>query len=447
MPAQANRRAADGPEGFAWGLARIACAQVLYAQAEQSAEASATKNKGSFTARSASGRKGVTNASETVPASAVYTSETVVDALADIAATFVSHVGARSAARANLGGRTHVTFTDVFSTFRVMSSVTQTHTADLARYIKLYEVPFPMPVPAFPLAVTGLDHVTTKEVAEFAAKQNGNLSSADENTGMSGPDESLANGLTGESDQVVPSTKRPTSNAPVPPPWIEPWIPALPPARTYISTPGVILNDGKPPDRSVLSLQRRQAELSLTRLVQPKEPVSPCSDIPQSQNPFTAPPKVDFGKMIEENMAAKTRDILEPADESNEMRDSNLSSGRRAGRYKRLASGASGGTITEGNRDPKRARVQRIFAEAAGAANPTAPSPAASPGRTRDQSDVANDRVKGSAGVKGGSLRGASSKNSALESANTERDAPASQDMDVPPSPGDFDEGMEDVQD
>lgn len=424
MPAPAVRRAADGQEGYAWGLSRIACAQILYAQAERCAETSASKSKGVGTQRGGPVRRGVTSVSEPVPASAVHTSESVADSLADIAIAFITHVGARAAARANLAGRTHVTFPDVLSTFQVIAPVAQTHTADLARYMRLAVVPFPAPVPDFPQAMSSLDHITSGDVTAWTSKDGSNAATTDGETATSGQNGAEANeGAAADEKSANPSNDSGLTQ-PVVPPWIEPWMPALPPSRTYVCTPGVVSSDSKQANRSVLSLQRRQAELSLTRLVQPESSETASGDQYFSQNPFLAPTRVNFDRVLDSEGPVGVREVLEPSDDLSDERDSNYDSKRDTGKQNRLAVGASGSTITEGNRDPKRARVQRIFAEAAGGGNTVVPSPAASP-RSSDRPAMERDRTKEAARKKQDCGAASSAKPDEMDSEDRKDDAAA----------------------
>lgn len=343
-----SRQPGDGPESYARAVGRVACAQVIYARAErlaaQEAKLAAKSGAGKAGAAStprAGGRRGATD----INPSTVFASDSVADALADVAAAFIVHVGSRSAARAALAGRTSAALTDVLAVLNDASSFTQSQTKDLARYAVLEEIQFPTAVPAFPVPVSRAEARMVGD-AKYVAPDP-----VDGNTVSEG----------GEPRADAASM-----------PWIEPWMPPLPPRRTYMATPGVVTDAGKAssagPDRATVSRQRRQVEQSLARLKEKEQSEgSGATEVVKAsarlghvpathalaQNPFLAPPKIGSAKVIDESKSGRPgRDVTEPltsaiveGDGDGGLRDSN----------------AAG----DGN-DPKRARVSRILNEGLG---------------------------------------------------------------------------------
>jgi histone H3/H4 len=387
MPGPA-RRVGDGAESYARAVSRVACAQVVYAQAERLAESAAKAAKPSgqntSTPRSAAKGRAVTSAADAIAPSTIFASDSVANALADIAAAFVTHVGRRSVARAELGGRTSVALTDVLACLQGMAPVTQSYTRDLARYAMLEEIPFPSDVPSFPSPIPVSD-----------AGAGGGDDSAEPQLPPD-PVDGDANVAEGVDEDSRRAAERP---------WIEPWMPPLPPSRTYKSTPGVVLEsgDGRGADRTKLSTQRRQVEQSLSRLREGNlsnclnnggiaagvRDVAASGLVPAThalaENPFLAPPKVGAAAVIDEDMASlKPHEPTEPVDSAMDvdrdsvMRDSNMA-----------ASGGGG----EGS-DPKRARVARIFTEArgtgasVGAGNAGAGAASAAGGKVKKSNDA-----------------------------------------------------------
>jgi hypothetical protein len=339
MPGPA-RRTGDGAESFARAVGRVACAQVVYAQAERLAEGAAASKPGGPAAglapRGTPKGKSSGAAADVLVPSAVYSSESVADALADIAAAFITLVGRRSAARAELGGRTSAALTDVLACLEDLEPVTQSNVGDLARYVNLEEIVFPTEVPPFPAAV--------EQAGDGAAHCSPD------------PVDGTAGAPGGADVAALKTASRP---------WIEPWMPPLPPSRTYKSTPGVLLGAGEGltrPDRALLSTQRRQVEQSLARLKEKEHAGGGAGHVlghaaasrVLSENPFLAPPRVGSARIIDEDCdVLRVREPTEPAakpdvdDEADAgMRDSNVGLGEAS--------------------DPKRARVNRIFTEARG---------------------------------------------------------------------------------
>lgn len=354
MPGPA-RRPGGGAESYARAVARTACAQVIYAQAERDAASKAAAaglgsggaGGASATPRGGGGGRKVVNTA--VPPSAVFASDAVADALADIALAFVTHVGERSASRAGLSGRTHAALPDVLAVLKALAPVTQSHTRDLARYALLEEIPFPVPVPVFPAPVP-----QDGDAARGALKRSSFDVVVVDPVDADSVDED------GNGKSTLP-------------PWIEPWMPPLPPSRTYKSTPGVLLNGpgtkGKP-DRALLSTQRRQVEQSLARL---KGKHLDGSDgagaafggvVPAThalaENPFLAPPKVGSARIIDEDIVGGAREPTEPVEVQEGEVDGE---GDVAMRDSNAASAGGAGEPT----DPKRARVMRILNGSSGA--------------------------------------------------------------------------------
>jgi Transcription factor TFIID complex subunit 8 C-term len=389
-------RPPDGPEGFARALARIACAQVLYAQAERQAErarpasssggatgalkgdgtTAASPVRGTGGARGARPASAAAAAAESLPPSALHASEAVADALADIAASFILHVGLAAKARSNLAGRRGSALTDVLATLQRISPVTQSHTRDLARYAALEEIPFPSAIAPFPVPVSA---ATREHAMPTSGHATADSTFTSERT--PGTASSTHSGETRVRSSFEPDIGDTERRAAMP--WIESWMPPLPPARTYIKTPGVVLALEAKPDRTVLSHQRRMVEQSLAKLKQYHRDGFVESSHALAKNPFLAPPQFGAARIVDEHVAGPPRDPPEPVNDAE--LDAMLSSrgGRDSNMGQKSAQSRPGSAPTDG-RDPKRARVLRILAESAGtggagASAPSGPSPSASP--------------------------------------------------------------------
>lgn len=373
------KRSGDGAETYAHSVARVACAQVLYAQAERLAEKCAKSARSSgqgqgSTPRSSMKGKLTGTSADSIALSTVSVSESVADSLADIVAAFVIHLGRRASARAELGGRTSVALTDVLACLQGMAPVTKSYILDLARYLMLEEIPFPCEVPEFPLPIP-------VSLSSGPAKENGK-----EPPLPPDPVDGSGDGV----DEASISAKGVAER-----PWIEPWMPPIPPSRAYKKTPGIVVmgtaKRGSGQDRAVQAKARRQVEQTLAKLKEgdvknegiAMKPSAMSVDIPKrgfvsashalAENPYLAPPKVGSAHIIDEDVTTVVaREPAEPVATAGDtegdstMRDSNL---------------AGSGGPGEGN-DPRRARVFKIFTEARGngaAANGCAASGGAGP--------------------------------------------------------------------
>lgn len=377
------RRSGDGADAYAHSVARVACAQVLYAQAERLAEKGAKSAKSSgqsqaSTPRNSSKGRSAGASADVIALSTVSVSESVADSLADIVAAFVTHLGRRASARAELGGRTFVALTDVLACLQGMAPVTKCYTFDLARYLMLEEIPFPSEVPEFPLPIP-----LSLSPGEGNVNGHAPLLPPD-------PVDGNGEGVGAANDSVKGLADRP---------WIEPWMPPLPPSRTYKHTPGVVVMETAQgrggQDRAQQAKARRQVERTLAKLKEggvmgnsgALNPSAMSVDIPArgfvsvshplAENPFLAPPKVGSADVIDEDVTAiVAREPAEPVDLTGDakgdstMRDSNF---------------AGPGGPGEGT-DPRKARVFKIFTEARGSGasvngvtSSAVPNPAAKP--------------------------------------------------------------------
>lgn len=391
MPGPA-RRSGDGADAYAHSVARVACAQVVYAQAERLAEKGAKSVKSSGqnqTSTPRSGAKGriTGTGADSIAPSSVSMSESVADSLADIAAAFVTHLGRRASARAELGGRTFVTLTDVLACLQGMAPVTKSYAHDLARYLMLEEIPFPSEVPEFPLPVP------------LHGTHGGNQANGQASPLPPDPVDGSEDGVGTAHESTKGVAKRP---------WIEPWMPPLPPSRTYKRTPGVVAigaaNGRVGQDRALHAKSRRQVEQTLAKLKEGdfKSDGSATNCAPLSvdvsarglvsashalaQNPYLAPPKVGSAHMIDEDMTAIV--AREPAEPIAAAGDTEGDSGMRD-------SNVSGpGGPSEGN-DPRRARVFKIFTEARGSGSTanggTASGATVPPPKSKPKGDDAMD--------------------------------------------------------
>jgi hypothetical protein len=397
----ANARASDGPDAFARALARIACAQILYAQAERQAERARPAGghsgvaasvgglganaispaRGAGTARGARPAAVAAAATELVPPSALHASEAVADALAEIAAAFIIHIGAASKARANLAGRRRAALTDVLSSLHRICPVTQSHTRDLARYAALEEIPFPSDVPQFPAPVSGASRaIAHQKFGQVTAASTAGVEAVPGTAAVISSSSKYDQAADGSS--VLTAAKHDAASRSARP-WIESWMPPLPPARTYIKTPGIVLAQEAKPDRALLSQQRRQVEISLAKLKQYQREGLVQASHALAQNPFLAPPQIGAAHISDEDVAGPSRDPPEPVNDCDV--DALMSArGARDSNIPHKSGQSRPGQAPQDGRDPKRARVLRILAESAGTGgagigSSTVLSPSASP--------------------------------------------------------------------
>lgn len=315
-------------------MMRVACAQVIYAQAERLAERASgksSKTPAPVTSPAKPPQRRNAAATDPVPASAVYASESFADALVDVMSAFIQHVGSASRAVANHGNRTHVVLPDLLAVLDEMAPTTHSHTRDLARYSMLEEIRFPTSVPEFP--------------ASFPV-----------------PDGPTDNHMDVGPEDLTKAT----------PTCVESWMPPLPPARTYIATPGVLKQNNSNGTASSAPSGRRMVERSLARLKnQPAEFVNAGDAL--AANPFLAPPRVGTAPILDEDVAGPPRDPIEPPDNDllmtidTAMRDSNVPQMGGLGDVSSEPVDAGNvGTTETSSKDPKRARVMRILQESRG---------------------------------------------------------------------------------
>ncbi len=274
-------------DAYARSLARISVAQVVYAQAQGMCEKNAAGKDAK--AKPARGANRLTSADNVSAQSAV------VGSLADLLGAFIEGAGRRARARAEHAGRTRCTLPDVLASLE--RNRPRIHTRDLATYARIESVEFPRKVPEFPAP--------------------------------------------------PPKTKkrpRPDDDPDEPklPPGGEQWMPPLPPAHTYVSTPGVAATAvGGGACRADLALQRRSVGTSLAKLSNP----APSGT---TENPYLLPPSIAATETREDERAEE-RNPPEPFVES---------------------------AITESNRpiartavhdsEAKRLRIERVMRESGG---------------------------------------------------------------------------------
>lgn len=274
-------------DAYARALARISVAQIIYAQAESLCEKSSATNKDA---------KGKPTRGRLQTANNVSAQSAVVTSLADILGAFIQNIGSKARARAEHAGRIRCALPDVIASLEKR----RVETRNLAKYARIETVEFPRTVPAFPVV---------------PKKQAG--------------------------------TKRPHEETTDPLPLgIEGWMPPLPPAHTYISTPGegpsVLPTDGKArPGRADLAAQRRSVGKSLARL----QVAPPATAI---VNPFLKPPAIG-DEISRDYERAEVREPAEPMDTTN--RDSNRPLPPRP---------------STGESDAKKARIARVLKDSGG---------------------------------------------------------------------------------
>lgn len=305
----------DGSDAFVQALCRKACAQIIYAQAER---------QSSQTTLRQSGRAGTKP--RPVSASSIHTTESVTDTLADIAAAFIEKIGRSSTARAQLAGRSSCSLLDVLGALEDLPAVTSSSPRDLARYAMYQEIPFPQEIPRFP--VLPPNRKRPRELFVPAA-----------------PDDS------GEGKEKK-----------IERPYIEPWMPPLPSAHTYVATPIFVKPEDKKRDAAEVNKQRSRVEKSLAVLKESKAKVAKngkdevlaVAAVAAPRNPYLALPKVGNGRVFDnDDQAADVRVITEPV---NPFPDDELDSNQPP----------SIDAAQNAANDQKRARVDRILAEASG---------------------------------------------------------------------------------
>lgn len=326
---------AGGEQAFTHALCRKACLQIIYAQAERRWASNSQKAAAS---PSKTGRQ----QKPPTPPSSVFVVEQVTDALADVVATFIHQIARSSAARAGLSGRSNANLIDVISALDALSSSTQSTIRDIARYATFQKIDFPIPLPEFPILPSTL------------VKKRSMVTSIDIPT-----------------DDA--HTKRARSH-------IEQWMPPIPSAHTFVSTPGYLAPTKRPPYASGPE-QRRSVEMSLAKLRDAGRPADATSQLHSQMasaspslgnNPFIRLPKMATSMVSapEAGQPVDNMDEREPLEPEDNLVDSN------AGVIDFPKSNIS---------DQKRARVDRILSESG---TIMVSSTAATPANAADASPV-----------------------------------------------------------
>lgn len=257
-------KAIGGADEFAQSLARTACAQIVYATAEQISAKRPAKAAGS--ARPV----------KPVTPQTVHLTEGVASSLADIAHAFIEHVGRLANARTELAGRTKSSFPDVIGAIRSLSSITGSDMRDLARYMAVTEVPFPYTVPQFPV------------MPRHSKKADGVF--------------------IGDHGDARKRT------------YIDAWMPPLPSKHTYVETPIYVNNGARKRTAAEMGEQRRRVGNTLARLKEAQgrsddtQHVLAAAAAAAPENPFLAPPTVGTSRIYDEDMAGDARDLTERDD-------------------------------------------------------------------------------------------------------------------------------------
>lgn len=321
---------AGGEQAFAHALCKKACLQLIYAQAVRRWSSSSQK-------AAASPSKAGRQTRAPTPPNSVYVVEKVTDALADVVSSFIQQIARSSLSYANHSQRSHCNFLDVLAALDSLSSATQSTTRDIARYATYQKIEFPMPVPEFPVLPSTLPKKRSPE-AEIDIPTDD------------------------------PLTKRPRT-------YIEPWMPPIPSAHTFVSTPGYLA----PSKRSISASgteQKHSVEVSLAQLRDAGGTVDASSQS-HSQlatsgtlvagNPFTRMPLISSsnGSIPVTSNSFRHDEERQPLEPEENLVDSNT----------------PGVTIVKSNiSDQKRARVDRILAESGTimvSATASTPTPAA----------------------------------------------------------------------
>ncbi|CAN8074218.1 unnamed protein product [Agarophyton chilense] len=293
---------AEGVDAFTHHLMRVACAQIVYATAENvSSKKSLTKHAPK---------------KQPVSASTISVTNSVADSLADIAKAFIERLSNTSTRFTAHNGRTLSNVMDVLHAVEWLSHHTRSGVKDLVKYAMYTEVPFPYKVPSFPASVP------------VASK----------------PDDLYVN--TEESNDSAMKS------------YVETWMPPFPSPHTYIATP-VYTANGRKKDALDVGETRRAVEKSLAQLKDSQRKDNDTTSLLAAaaaavlDNPFLAPPVSGSKKIYDEDLADPPRDLVEsgyPLDASTTI-DSNMKDVSEV-------SGKSSSNVQ------KKQRVERILAEA-----------------------------------------------------------------------------------
>lgn len=338
-------------DAYARALARISVAQIMYAQAQSLCEKSSATNKDA---------KGKPIRGRLQTANNVSAQSAVVTSLADILGAFIQDIGRRARARAEHAGRIRCVLPDVIASLEKRRVRMRTLTA----YALFETVEFPRAVPAFPVV----------------------------------PKASTAKKRPREDDTTDTDTQ--------PPKGIEGWMPALPPAHTYISTPGEgpisvlpssSLKDGNKnvkfnynrPGRADLAAQRRSVGKSVARL----QVAPPATAI---VNPFLKPPAIGRDEITTrsggENERAEVREPAEPVEDTN--RDTNRPLLTRP---------------STGESDAKKARIARVLKDSGGVTGHSSAQVAAAAATKENGKISSNSNSNNNSAANGANSSGAKS--------------------------------------
>jgi len=273
---------------YARALARISVAQIVYARAEVVCEKGRDANKDS---------KGKPIRGRLQTANNVSAQSAVITSLADILGSFIQNIGSCARARAEHAGRIRCALPDVIASLKKR----RVETRNLAKYALLETLDFPRAVPAFPIVPT--------------------------------PNKNNSKKRAHESTETIPRG-------------VEGWMPSLPPAHTYISTPGEgegPASGKERPGRADLAAQRRSVGKTLAKLqMQTAPPATACV------NPFLKPPAIGRDDWRDYERA-EMREPAEPMEDTH--RDSNRPLPTRP---------------STGESDAKKARIARVLKDSGG---------------------------------------------------------------------------------
>eukprot|EP00178_Gracilaria_changii_P022532 TRINITY_DN669_c0_g2_i2.p5 TRINITY_DN669_c0_g2~~TRINITY_DN669_c0_g2_i2.p5 ORF type:complete len:310 (+),score=59.27 TRINITY_DN669_c0_g2_i2:6947-7876(+) len=252
---------ADGVDAFAHHLMRVACAQIVYATAENvSSKKSLTKHAPK---------------KQPVSASTISVTDSVADSLADIAKSFIERLSNTSKRFTAHNGRTLSNVLDVLNAVEWISHHTRMGVKDLVKYAMYTEVPFPYKVPSFPAPVP----VTSKPEDLYV-----------------------------KCDETAEITSRS---------YVEAWMPPFPSPHTYIATPVYTTANGRKMDASEAGEARRAVEKSLAQLKEAQRKDDDSASLLAAaaaavpDNPFLAPPASASRRIYDEDLADPPRDLVE----------------------------------------------------------------------------------------------------------------------------------------
>lgn len=272
--------------GYAHSLARTAVAQIIYGQAQRLAEAHKTSlaTKGSGKSNAKANKPAAPGAQHLAPET-MHMTKGVSEALADVAMSFIEQLAKESNEQAELAGRSDCNLLDVLNSLDIAYKFTHTSLRDLAKYHMFQEIPFPYDVPKFPASPRPRKRARELHIEEEDKRERN---------------------------------------------YIDSWMPTLPSAHTFISTPMAFDKAEKKKDPAVLREQRLSIEKSLAKLKEAqtngsdKENLLSQAAASAPNNPYLVRPRLGEGDTIDDHGGVDRAELTEPPmDDVEDARDTN----------------------------------------------------------------------------------------------------------------------------